>query len=586
MGTTEATLRMEDVDVKEERPDGGRPRPVPEETGMDSLGHPAEDTSSPPNTLNFNGAHRKRKTLVAPEINISLDQSEGSLLSDDFLDTPDDLDINVDDIETPDETDSLEFLGNGNELEWEDDTPVAAAKNMPGDSADLFGDGAAEGGSAANGRLWRTVIIGEQEHRIDLHMIRPYMRVVTHGGYYGEGLNAIIVFAACFLPDSSSPDYHYIMEHLFLYVISSLELLVAEDYMIVYLNGATPRRRMPGIGWLKKCYQMIDRRLRKNLKSLIIVHPSWFIRTVLAISRPFISVKFINKIQYVHSLEDLEQLIPMEHVQIPDVVLQYEEERLKARRESARPQPEFVLPRSEEKPEAAPAEDRSAPVTEDQETRESLLACQGAQRPPWGPAVRQKNPQNSAELLRPWSWFTAVEGPVQVKGSDRAHSAPSKHAGGPQEVRPIGDTRSRLGARGMSWGRSRTTAGCPPSSPAPPEVELISPTPNHVVSSDYLTGPKVLGKQRPSNQAGHARGSQVAAQELGKSQAFLWNVRGQLRTTHSPMSLQPGPMARMHAPITTHVTWEGPSREKNTKNGLMASTAAGTLSGSEFSMCF
>ncbi|XP_025717138.1 caytaxin [Callorhinus ursinus] len=368
MGTTEATLRMENVDVKEEGQDEALPRPLPEETGMDPLGSPAEDTSSPPNTLNFNGAHRKRKTLVAPEINISLDQSEGSLLSDDFLDTPDDLDINVDDIETPDETDSLEFLGNGNELEWEDDTPVAAAKNMPGDSADLFGDGAAEDGGATNGRLWRTVIIGEQEHRIDLHMIRPYMRVVTHGGYYGEGLNAIIVFAACFLPDSSSPDYHYIMENLFLYVISSLELLVAEDYMIVYLNGATPRRRMPGIGWLKKCYQMIDRRLRKNLKSLIIVHPSWFIRTVLAISRPFISVKFINKIQYVHSLEDLEQLIPMEHVQIPECVLQYEEERLKARRESARPQPEFVLPRSEEKPEAAPAESRSAPGTEDQET--------------------------------------------------------------------------------------------------------------------------------------------------------------------------------------------------------------------------
>ncbi|XP_040317717.1 caytaxin isoform X2 [Prionailurus bengalensis] len=288
MGTTEATLRMENVDVKEEWQDEGLPRPLPEETGMDPLGSPTEDTSSPPNTLNFNGAHRKRKTLVAPEINISLDQSEGSLLSDDFLDTPDDLDINVDDIETPDETDSLEFLGNGNELEWEDDTPVAAAKNMPGDSADLFGDGAVEDGGATNGRLWRTVIIGEQEHRIDLHMIRPYMRVVTHGGYYGEGLNAIIVFAACFLPDSSSPDYHYIMENLFLYVISSLELLVAEDYMIVYLNGATPRRRMPGIGWLKKCYQMIDRRLRKNLKSLIIVHPSWFIRTVLAVSRPFI----------------------------------------------------------------------------------------------------------------------------------------------------------------------------------------------------------------------------------------------------------------------------------------------------------
>lgn len=90
--------------------------------------------TAPPNTLNFNGAHRKRKTLVAPEINISLDQSEGSLLSDDFLDTPDDLDINVDDIETPDETDSLEFLGNGNELEWEGELRVCSC-HLPGPSS-------------------------------------------------------------------------------------------------------------------------------------------------------------------------------------------------------------------------------------------------------------------------------------------------------------------------------------------------------------------------------------------------------------------------------------------------------------------
>lgn len=54
---------------------------------------------------------------------MSLDQSEGSLLSDDFLDTPDDLDINVDDIDTPDETDSLEFITNGNDLEWEGRRP-------------------------------------------------------------------------------------------------------------------------------------------------------------------------------------------------------------------------------------------------------------------------------------------------------------------------------------------------------------------------------------------------------------------------------------------------------------------------------
>uniref|UniRef100_A0A673GUV2 ATCAY kinesin light chain interacting caytaxin b n=1 Tax=Sinocyclocheilus rhinocerous TaxID=307959 RepID=A0A673GUV2_9TELE len=192
---------------------------------------------------------QKRRTLIAPDINLSLDKSEGSLLSDDFLETPDDLDINVDDIDTPDD-DSL------------DDTPVASAKGPGGDG----GDGA--------GHLWRTVIIGDQEHRIDMQVIRPYLRVVTHGGYYGEGLNAIIVFAACYLPDSGCADYNYIMENLFL--------------------------------------------LRKNLKCLIIAHPSWFIRTVLAISRPFISVKFMDKIRYVQSLEELALIVPMEHVQIPE----------------------------------------------------------------------------------------------------------------------------------------------------------------------------------------------------------------------------------------------------------------------------
>lgn len=83
---------------------------------------------APPNCLNVSpsdgggggsSSHRKRRTLIAPEMNLSLDQSDGSLLSDDFLDTPDDMDINVDDMDTPDETDSLEFITNGNDLEWE-----------------------------------------------------------------------------------------------------------------------------------------------------------------------------------------------------------------------------------------------------------------------------------------------------------------------------------------------------------------------------------------------------------------------------------------------------------------------------------
>ncbi|XP_033947833.1 uncharacterized protein [Pseudochaenichthys georgianus] len=277
-----------------------------------------------PSSADVSGGSNQRRKLTAPPMNVSLDRSEGSLLSeealdteDDALDTGDDLDVNVDELDSPDEEDSLEFNRHGDSEESNMDAGAAS-----GDA--IAAHRAAE--ESRENRLWRSVVIGEQEHRIDMKCIEPYKRVISHGGYYAEQ-NAIIVFAACFLPDSDFDNYNYVMENLFLYVISTLELMVAEDYMIVYLNGATPRRRMPGFTWMKKCYQMIDRRLKKNLKMFIIVHPSWFIRTLLGITRPFISSKFSSKIKYVNCLRELGEIIPMEYVHIPPSIVKYDEER-------------------------------------------------------------------------------------------------------------------------------------------------------------------------------------------------------------------------------------------------------------------
>ncbi|XP_051278494.1 protein prune homolog 2-like isoform X3 [Dicentrarchus labrax] len=270
-----------------------------------------DNREDPPSSVDLSGGSNQRRKLAAPPINVSLDRSEGSLLSEDALDTEDEaLDTGDDlDLDTPDEADLHE--------DSEESNLGAGAA-----SSDAIA-GAAE--ESRDSRLWRSVVIGEQEHRIDMKCIEPYKRVISHGGYYAQQ-NAIIVFAACFLPDSNCDNYNYVMENLFLYVISTLELMVAEDYMIVYLNGATPRRRMPGFTWMKKCYQMIDRRLKKNLKMFIIVHPSWFIRTLLGITRPFISSKFSSKIKYVNSLQELGEIIPMEYVHIPPSIVKLDTE--------------------------------------------------------------------------------------------------------------------------------------------------------------------------------------------------------------------------------------------------------------------
>ncbi|PWA33386.1 hypothetical protein CCH79_00014095 [Gambusia affinis] len=144
-------------------------------------------------------------------------------------------------------------------------------------------------------------------------------------GYYGDCEDDIIVFSSCYLPENSLENYQYVMDNLFRFVIGTLELMVAENYVIVYLCAGGQKEKLPGIGWLKECYTTIDRRLRKNLKGFYVVHPTWYIKIIATIIRPFISSKFSRKLQFVETLQELSLFIPTEHVQIPDCVRQYDQ---------------------------------------------------------------------------------------------------------------------------------------------------------------------------------------------------------------------------------------------------------------------
>lgn len=77
--------------------------------------------------------------------------------------------------------------------------------------------------------------------------------------------------------------------------------MVADDYILIYLHngggnvdsGNAPStcstvNNMPTFSWLKRCYQMIDRKLKKNLKGLYLVHPTFWLKTLIIMSKPFI----------------------------------------------------------------------------------------------------------------------------------------------------------------------------------------------------------------------------------------------------------------------------------------------------------
>lgn len=231
----------------------------------------------------------------------------------------------LENVEVLDSDSEIDSDMDNEQLEWENDTPVRpVAKRVAEAEEEIPQYTAAE--ERRDAMNWKMVKVGDgTDFRLDMRVIEPYKRVLSHGGYCGEGLTAMIVFSACYLPSRDRRDYSYVMNHLFHYVLHTLDELVADDYMIVYFHGATPRRQMPSFSWLKKCYQGIDRRLKKNLKALYLVHPTLWLKTVVLMTRPFISAKFSSKLQFVRTLYDLKRLIPMEYVYIPEIVQRYDD---------------------------------------------------------------------------------------------------------------------------------------------------------------------------------------------------------------------------------------------------------------------
>ncbi|KAG7313210.1 hypothetical protein JYU34_000309 [Plutella xylostella] len=135
-----------------------------------------------------------------------------------------------------------------------------------------------------------------------------------------EGGRRIIVVSACRLPQSK--DLH--PDRLLRYLMFTLDKYVEQDYSVVYFHfGLTSKNKLPP-SWLWKAYKAFDRKYKKNLKALYLVHPTNFIRIVWQMLRPAISVKFGRKMMYVNYLHELQQHLDLDKLCIPEPVLQYD----------------------------------------------------------------------------------------------------------------------------------------------------------------------------------------------------------------------------------------------------------------------
>ncbi|XP_040564166.1 rho GTPase-activating protein 1 isoform X2 [Lepeophtheirus salmonis] len=158
----------------------------------------------------------------------------------------------------------------------------------------------------------------------DLELDEDFSDIASHGivEVVGDDLagRKIIVVYACRLPNNKNFNHQRFLR----YLMYTLDQYVDIDYSLVYFHYGLTSKNKPPLRWLWEVYKALDRRYKKNLKSLYLVHPTNFIRVVWSFFKPIISVKFGRKVQYVDCLNDLKQSMDMERIPIPVPVIEHD----------------------------------------------------------------------------------------------------------------------------------------------------------------------------------------------------------------------------------------------------------------------
>ncbi|XP_042081888.1 bcl-2/adenovirus E1B 19 kDa-interacting protein 2-like protein isoform X3 [Haplochromis burtoni] len=178
---------IQDMELREEWQDDGFPRPLPE----DDTESPAGE-SAPVTSLTLSGGGGAKKRLVAPSLSLTLNRRDSndrnSFSAAALSGTPDDtpsLDINLEALETPSDSETGTLPDSMHDLEWDDDLPrmgrggaVGVARNPMEQSEGLMELDQVD----SRGRRWRRFCISGHEYHVNMSVLEPYLQVLSHGG--------------------------------------------------------------------------------------------------------------------------------------------------------------------------------------------------------------------------------------------------------------------------------------------------------------------------------------------------------------------------------------------------------------------
>nr|XP_039254797.1 rho GTPase-activating protein 1-like isoform X2 [Styela clava] len=142
----------------------------------------------------------------------------------------------------------------------------------------------------------------------------------------------VILVSACKLPSNKVLDQGKFLK----YLKHTLNKYVESDYSLVYLHHGLHSGNKPTMSFVIDAYKEFDRKYKKNIKAFYIVHPTNFIRIMMNIMKPFISIKFGRKLRYINYLCEMSDTLQISQLNIPPEVIKRDEELVSKSRSSWR----------------------------------------------------------------------------------------------------------------------------------------------------------------------------------------------------------------------------------------------------------
>ncbi|XP_032629520.1 ganglioside-induced differentiation-associated protein 2 isoform X2 [Chelonoidis abingdonii] len=114
------------------------------------------------------------------------------------------------------------------------------------------------------------------------------------------------------------------MEKALLYFIHVMDHIAVKEYVIVYFHTLTSDYNHLDSDFLKKLYDVVDIKYKRNLKAVYFVHPTFRSKVSTWFFTTFTISGLKDKIHYVENLQQLFTAIPPEQIDFPPFVLEYD----------------------------------------------------------------------------------------------------------------------------------------------------------------------------------------------------------------------------------------------------------------------